>query len=288
VTHSPAVSVIIATYNWASVLPFSVGSVLEQTFSDFELLVIGDGCTDESGEVVGSFGDRRVQWVNLAANTGHQAGPNNEGQRRARGGVIAYLGHDDLWLPHHLEVLVAAIGRGAPAAHTSYLDVDPFEVPRVFPRDGWVYQPGAWIPPTSMAVSRAVMTRTGGWRMPGETGRRDPDTDFWARLFDVAGPPVWVPHLTCVKLTTSKRRGVYRTRPSVEQAHWRSVIRQAPDPEAAIRAAADQPYVLAHRQRNVALPIRAWRSLHFRTRAHLGLGLKSTTRIRRNRRYKGL
>ncbi|HYC91914.1 MAG TPA: glycosyltransferase [Thermoanaerobaculia bacterium] len=40
----PRVTVIMATYNWSTVLPYSIGSVLAQTFTDFELLVIGDGC----------------------------------------------------------------------------------------------------------------------------------------------------------------------------------------------------------------------------------------------------
>ena len=75
----PRVTVVMATYNWATVLPYSIGSVLDQTFTDFELLVIGDGCTDESGEVVAAIGDPRVQWHNLDTNTGHQTGPNNEG-----------------------------------------------------------------------------------------------------------------------------------------------------------------------------------------------------------------
>src|SRR5918911_3354227 len=107
------VTVIIPTYNWSSVLPYSVGSALRQTLTDFEVLVVGDGCTDDSEAVVGSFGDERLRWVNLPTNTGHQSGPNNEGLRRARGELIAYLGHDDLWLPHHLSVLVGGIDAGA-------------------------------------------------------------------------------------------------------------------------------------------------------------------------------
>src|SRR3954452_8082281 len=100
---APRVTVIIATYNWSAVLPYSIGSVLRQTFRDFELLVVGDGCTDDSEQVVTSIDDPRVRWINLPRNTRHQSGPNNEGLCHARGELIAYLGHDDLWLPHHLK-----------------------------------------------------------------------------------------------------------------------------------------------------------------------------------------
>ena len=85
------VTVIIATYNWANVLPYSIGSVLDQTFTDFELLVIGDGCSDESGKVVEEIEDARVQWHNLPANTGHQSGPNNLGIDLAGGDVAVRL-----------------------------------------------------------------------------------------------------------------------------------------------------------------------------------------------------
>src|SRR4051794_8039196 len=113
---APRVTIVLATYNWSAVLPFSIASALEQSFGDFELIVVGDGCTDDSGEVVAAIGDPRVEWVNLPENGGHQSGPNNEGLRRARGDLIAYLGHDDLWLPHHLACLVAAIDAGADMA----------------------------------------------------------------------------------------------------------------------------------------------------------------------------
>src|SRR3984957_4345570 len=96
---APLVSVIIATYNYCNVLRCAIQSALGQTFHDFELLVIGDGCTDESEAVAASFGDSRIHWYNLAGNSGYQAAPNNAGLQMARGRYVAYLGHDDLWLP---------------------------------------------------------------------------------------------------------------------------------------------------------------------------------------------
>src|SRR5689334_5131336 len=107
--QSPRVSVIIATFNQSRALRCAIRSVLWQTLQDFELLVVGDACTDDSEQVVTSFDDPRVRWHNLAENSGNQPAPNNKGLELARGDYIAYLGHDDLWYPTHLETLVSRL-----------------------------------------------------------------------------------------------------------------------------------------------------------------------------------
>ena len=88
---TPTVTIIIATYNKMSTLRYAIESVLWQSFADFECLVIGDGCTDGSEEVVAGFNDPRLYWNNLTRNSGHQSAPTNEGLRRARGEYISYL-----------------------------------------------------------------------------------------------------------------------------------------------------------------------------------------------------
>src|SRR5271166_2413327 len=100
-THSevPAARASVAT---------PVVSVILQTFTDWELLVMGDGCTDDSAEVVARFTDPRIRFVNLPERVGDQSGPNNEGARIARGRYIAYLNHDDLWFPDHIERMLLA------------------------------------------------------------------------------------------------------------------------------------------------------------------------------------
>src|SRR6185295_8796685 len=155
-TTSPLLTIIIPTFNWSTVLPYSIGSVLRQTFSDFEVLVVGDGCTDDSETVVKAIGDRRLRWINLPANTGHQSEPNNEGLRQARGELIAYLGHDDLWLPHHLSCLVAALDAGADLAFAVTLRVFPGDAPRQYAPDKPGYVPGDWLPPTGLVHRRSV------------------------------------------------------------------------------------------------------------------------------------
>ena len=283
---APRVTVVIPTYNYADVLPYSIASVLEQTMPDFEVLVIGDGCTDDSASVVAGIGDPRVQWINLNENTGNQAGPNNEGLRRARGAAVAYLGHDDLWLPHHLEVLLASLDAGAPAAHSTVLRAGPGRPCSTTPAAGWVYRRGDWIPPTSFAIQRVHVVAAGGWRDPTQTGWLEPEADLMARVFDRAGPPCWVPRLTCIKLAAAERRHVYRTTPTHEQAYWLSQIRAAADPEVEIGRHEGRPYRLAGRR---SLE-RAVRVGSFRLLTRLGLASRADARtaIERKRRFKGL
>jgi glycosyltransferase involved in cell wall biosynthesis len=293
---APRVTVVIPTYNYAAVLPYSIGSVLDQTFEDFELLVVGDGCTDDSEPVVMATGDARVQWVNLPLNTGHQTGPNNEGLRRARGEVVAYLGHDDLWLPSHLEVLMGVLESGVPAAHTSVFYAEPGCPCSTGPKPDWSYARGDWVAPTSLAIRRSHAIEVRGWRDATQTGYLSPEGDFLARVYDIAGPPRWSPRVTCIKLTASKRRNVYRTRPTHEQAYWLAQIRAADDPERAIAAHIGRPHDVAGARaapqaREVGgLHTRAWRSAKFRLRKRLRSPRRvtATARVRRDKRFKGL
>jgi hypothetical protein len=243
---APRVTIIIATWNWSEVLPFSIGSVLLQTFRDFELLVIGDGCTDDSELVVAGIADPRVRWINLSENTGHQSGPNNEGLRQARGDLVAYLGHDDLWLPNHLSCLVQAIDAGADFAYGILRVVSPLLDDACLLRPA--YAPGDSLPPTCVVHRRRLATAAGGWPDYRTLGC-EPEAQLWRRFHEMGAKFAFVPRLTAVKLPAGDRRDVYRERPCHEQAAWLERIRSG-DVEAeelagllvAARAAAARPY----------------------------------------------
>ncbi len=165
----PRVTVVIATYNRAETLKYAMESVLWQTFKNFEVWVIGDACTDHTEEVMEKFTqDPRVHWHNMPKNSGYQSRPNNEGIKRARGEYIAYLNHDDIWLPNHLEELIT---------HMDRTDADfAFSVIQ------WVYSftnsrpdipllPDLPIPPEATAVihKKNVVDKIGYWKDIHET-----------------------------------------------------------------------------------------------------------------------
>jgi glycosyltransferase involved in cell wall biosynthesis len=220
---NPLVSVVLSTYNWSSVLRHGIRSVLWQTYPTLELIVVGDGCTDDSAQVVASFDDERVRWHNLESNSGSQAIPNNAGIALARGEYIAYQGHDDVWHPNHLAALLSRIQGarvdlayslaevlGPPGSRTRFLSG------RVAGSD---LTPGTWLPPTSLLHTAELAKRAGGWQQ-WEEGEGPPDVTFLARALESGGRPVRAPALTAFKFPSGFRPGSYRERPSHEQAAY--------------------------------------------------------------------
>lgn len=99
------VSVILATYNRPDLLRHAVSSVLDQTFQDFELLVVNDGGTHEAESVIDSFDSPKIRYFYKEEQGGHRSAM-NVGLRAARGKYIAYLDDDDIYFPNHLQTVV--------------------------------------------------------------------------------------------------------------------------------------------------------------------------------------
>jgi len=96
-----AISVIVPTYNRAASLAEAIQSLLAQTWSDFEVVVVDDGSTDDTPAVVGQIADERVRYLRCAH--AERSVARNRGLAAAEGGYIAFLDDDDICLPHRLE-----------------------------------------------------------------------------------------------------------------------------------------------------------------------------------------
>lgn len=104
---TPFFSVVIPLYNKESQINRTLKSVLNQTFTDFEIILINDGSTDRSAEVVESFKDERINLFHQENQGASEA--RNQGVLKAKSDFIALLDADDHWLPNHLEELHKSI-----------------------------------------------------------------------------------------------------------------------------------------------------------------------------------
>ncbi len=104
---APVFSVVIPTYNRAELVGRAIRSVLDQSYTDFELLVVDDASTDRTAAVVRSFGDPRVRYIRLPENGGN-AVARNAGVRCATGELITFLDSDDEFLPGFLAAMDGA------------------------------------------------------------------------------------------------------------------------------------------------------------------------------------
>lgn len=96
------VSVIIPTYNRVHVIARAVRSVLEQTYANFELLVVDDGSTDDTKQIIEYAEDDRIRYIRLEKNSG-ASHARNVGIQMAECEYIAFLDSDDEWMPEKLE-----------------------------------------------------------------------------------------------------------------------------------------------------------------------------------------
>src|SRR5688572_4219041 len=99
---SPKVSMVIATYNRAELLPATIDSVLQQQFQDFELIIVNDGSTDETEKCLEPYRER-IRYL-YQDNSGPSAA-RNAGVKLARAGWISIQDSDDLCAPNHLATL---------------------------------------------------------------------------------------------------------------------------------------------------------------------------------------
>ena len=107
----PLFTILLPTHNRADVLRFAIRSILRQSCQDFELFIVGDGCTDHTAEVVAEFADDRIRWFDLLKQEGFGYANRNTALEQASGALVAFAADDDLMLPDHLERMADAFER---------------------------------------------------------------------------------------------------------------------------------------------------------------------------------
>jgi glycosyltransferase involved in cell wall biosynthesis len=189
--NAPLVSVVLPSYNAMPYLPVAVQSVIEQTFADWELIVIDDGSTDDTSGFLSAVHDDRIRSLRLD-HTSNPARVRNAGLRQAHGRYIAFLDADDTWLPRKLELQLRAL-RSEPACRWSYTAgarMDATGAPlfdariqRWVPYDGWILEPllriRALIAMPTVIVARDLLAEVGGF---DEELTYCEDYDLWFRL----------------------------------------------------------------------------------------------------------
>jgi glycosyltransferase involved in cell wall biosynthesis len=109
-TQVPLVSVVIPTYNSAQYLPETIGSILSQSWQDFEIIIVDDGSTDNTQEVVGAFNSSKIRYIEQE-NSGGPSRPRNMGVHHAQGKYISFFDSDDLMSRNKLAEAVAFLER---------------------------------------------------------------------------------------------------------------------------------------------------------------------------------
>lgn len=189
---SPAVSIVLPTYNRLDFLPAAVESVRAQTFTDWELIIADDGSQGPTLDYLRSLpdGERiRVLWLK---HSGRPATVRNAAIREARGTYVAFLDSDDLWLPEKLGRQIASLQANADRqwSYTRFALTDGSgTIVRSSP-EGTLAAPSGWILDSlltgetvialpSVIVSRAVLEQLGAF---DESLRMCEDNELWLRL----------------------------------------------------------------------------------------------------------
>jgi glycosyltransferase involved in cell wall biosynthesis len=240
----PRFSILLPTHNRADVLGFAIASVLEQSETDFELLIVADGCTDGTAEIVASFADTRICFFDLPKAPHFGYANRNVALRQARGQLIAYAGHDDLMLPDHLALLGDLLEQNGAAwgySRPLWVSTDGVIVPyctnlgladelRAFLQDGNT------IPTGCVAHTRAALEQVGFWP---EDVPSAADWVLWRRIITNGGSAAYLRQPTNLHFSANWKQSRFSNASEVKvlleiadsASWWPSILRNKPAAE---------------------------------------------------------
>jgi glycosyltransferase involved in cell wall biosynthesis len=187
-THFPVVSVIIPTYNQADLLQRALKSVINQSFQNWEAIVIDNYSHDNTQEITESFNDPRIRYVAFS-NKGIIAASRNHGIHLATGEHIAFLDSDDLWYPSKLATCLDCIKNGADAVcHGLWIRKDGILQKKMFPKRQYeniyktlLYNGNAIITTSTVLIKKQCFNKFGVFSEDPEIVTAE-DYDLWLRL----------------------------------------------------------------------------------------------------------
>jgi glycosyltransferase involved in cell wall biosynthesis len=296
----PLVSVVLSTYNRPETLGLAIASVQAQSLEDWELLIIGDACDADTGELIATLDDPRIHYINLMHNFGEQSGPNNLGIARARGRYIALLNHDDLWLPDHLQAALEWLqATGADLVFPLTAVVMPSTTEQLeqhrwrthlhgLGRDGHFDPVDTFAPASSWLMRREAAERVGPWK-PAADCITESSRELLFRAWRLGMDLRALPWISVLAFHSGLREAAYVKREAHEQRWFWEQVRQNPTLRQQLLARAG----------NAENPPRPrWQRILFRLLAELGVfpaaveyrarGLGKGQLIRRLRERRGL
>lgn len=202
-------SVLLPTFNRPDTLALSIRSILAQQDDAFELLVVGDGCTDNTADVVASFDDPRIRWFDFDKGQGLGYENRRLALAEATGEYVAFASHDDLWGPEHLTELGALLDDGHALAYSQPWWALPSGrlVPLSFDLNDETmaarFAENNYIPSTFMAARASAVLAIGGWPTDVETAA---DWALMRRILATDGATVGYSHAATALFFRSIRR----------------------------------------------------------------------------------
>ena len=190
-TKQPLVSVIMPTYNHAKFIGEAIDSVLNQTYKNFELIIIDNYSKDNTEKIVASYNDERINYLKFK-NNGVIAASRNYGIKHSRGEYIAFLDSDDMWLPEKLEkqISVFRVSNEIAMLYTRLKTIEGDVISnRILPENG-KYKSGSifksiylwnFIACSSVMVKRSVLDQVGLFNTDPNLIAVE-DADLWLRI----------------------------------------------------------------------------------------------------------
>ena len=181
------VSVIVPTYNRSDLISETIKSILNQTYKNFELIIVDDGSTDNTEEVIRKFKDSRIKYIKTD-NWGGPAKPRNIGIKKAKGEYIAFCDDDDFWLETKLELVTDYIKK-VPGVdlicHDEWLETNRVDKKRLTYGPYTTYRDllfnGNCISTSATVVRRQKILEVGGFSEDMQFNGVE-DYDLWLRL----------------------------------------------------------------------------------------------------------